>query len=464
MRRIVGVFAMLALLGVANAQQWQQVYADGLKAAQGGKWSEARTAFKQAIAFRPEDTANPTVMPGPINERRTWRDGAAYSPNFLAAYSGFKASGALTGADRTAMLNEVANEFEAVLKKSQHSPEAYFFLNNTYVQLGDNDRREKLEQRLSALGNKVNFKVDREGVTPEDQTAVNTAFQRTGPVVSPPIDNQGTVTNPPVNPNNPTLPTGNVGFGTRVGTIPTKFALLIGNGESQITDRALPFAADSAQMIRETLITSSGYMEENVDLVLNATSEQIMKSAAALAERMPRGATVMIFFAGQVVLTAQIGAYAGKEDHDRRANLSGKDYLAGVDSQSITESASMVPKSELYKVFVAKEANIFAFYEASRPIVKGRYFGAEVPMYGRVAQMQATMPGTDILSSVRQGKTVGLFTDAMASVFTEERSNQFPIMEFGWKVFYKIRGGEGGGGSQTPTLPVRVGLDDKAKF
>lgn len=446
MRRIVGVFAMLALLGVANAQQWQQVYADGLKAAQGGKWSEARTAFKQAIAFRPEDTANPTVMPGPINERRTWRDGAPYSPNFLAAYSGFKASGALTGADRTALLNEVANEFEAVLKKSQHSPEAYFFLNNTYVQLGDNDRREKLEQRLSALGNKVNFKVDREGVTPEDQTAVNTAFQRTGPVVSPPVDNQGTVTNPPVNPNNPTLPTANVGFGTRVGTIPTKFALLIGNGESRIADRAMPFAADSAQMIRETLITSSGYAEENVDLVLNATSEQIMKSAAALAERMPRGATVMIFFAG-------VGA-----------NLSGKDYLAGVDSQSITESASMVAKSELYKVFVAKEANIFAFFEASRPIAKGRFFGSEVPMYGRVAQMQATMPGTDILSSVRQGKTVGLFTDAMASVFTEERSNQFPIMEFGWKVFYKIRGGEGGGGSQTPTLPVRVGLDDKAKF
>lgn len=448
MRRTIGVLGLLALMGVAHAQQWVQVYADGLKAAQSGKWSEARTAFKQSVAYRPEDTASPTVMPGPINERRTWRDGAPYSANFLAAYSGFKAAGALSGNDRTALLNEVANEFEALLKKAQHSPETYFFLNNVYVQLGDNDRREKLEQRLSAVNGKVNFKVDREGVTPEDQSAVNAAFQRQIPVVSPPVDNQGGTTNPPVNPNPNQNPTQGplTGFGTGVGKIPTKYALLIGNGESQIPDRAISYATDSAQMIRESLVTSSGYMEENVELVLNATNEQIMKSAKALAERMPTGATIMIYFAG-------VGA-----------NLSGKDYLAGVDSQSITDSASMVAKSDLYKVFVAKEANVFAFFEAARPFDKGRCFGTEIPKSGHIAQMQATMPGSEIISSVRQGKTVGLFTDALAAVLTEERSNQFPIMEFGWKVFYKIRGGEGGGGVQTPTLPVRVGLDDKAKF
>lgn len=438
---------IFALVGSAAAQQWSQSYEAGLTAIGGGKWADARAAFKQAIANRPEDTPNPTVLPGPINERRQWRNGAPYSPNFLAAYSGLKASDALQSADRTALLNEVAAEFEGLLKKNQNSPETFFFLNKIYVQLGKNPEREKLEEKLTALGNKANFKVDVAGVTPQDQTEVNAAFQRTGPVVSPPIENTGTTNTGgtvtiPANTGSSPLSTP----GTRVGIIPTKFALIIGNGESQIAETVVPFAGDSAQAIREALITSMGYAEENVELVINATKEQILASASALAERMPRGGTLMLYFAG-------VGT-----------NLDGKDYLAGVDSQGITESSTMVAKRDLYKFFTEKEASIFAFYEASRPRARGRYFGSEIPLSGRISQMQATMPDSSIVSTVRTGKTIGLFTDALVSVMQEERSNQFPVVEFGWKVFYKIRGGQGGGGTQTPTLPVRVGMDDKVKF
>lgn len=444
MRRLGGILGLLVLIAGASAQQWSQSYEEGLKQAQASKWTEARAAFKQAIANRPEDTAGPTVLPGPITDRRTWRDGAPYSPNFLAAYAGYKGSDALQGADRTALLGEAAAEFEAVLKKGQNSPESFYFLNAIYVALGKNDERDKLEQRLLALGNKANFKVDREGITPQDQALVSAAFQR-DPVVSPPIDpGTGGTTVPIVtNPNATPLTTPS----TRTPIIPTKYALIIGNSESQIPETAVAFGGDSAQAVREALLTSCGYAEENVELVINATKEQILTTAAAMAERMPRGATLFLYFAG-------VGA-----------NLDNRDYLAGVDSQSITESSSMVAKADLYRPYMDKEAKIFAFYEAARPFSKStRCFGSEIPRSGHIAQMQSTMPGMGIASSVRASKTIGLFTDAMVSVFTEERSNQFPISEFGWKVFYKIRGGQGGGGSQTPTLPVRVGLDDKAKF
>jgi len=446
MRRIGGIIGVLVIASGAVAQQWSQSYEAGLTAIGGGKWADARAAFKQAITNRPEDTPNPTILPGPINDRRQWRNGAPYSPNFLAAYSGLKAADALAGTDRAALLNEVALEFEGLLKKNQNSQETFYFLNKIYVQLGKNAEREKLEEKLTSLGNKANFKVDVSGMTPTDQAEVNAAFQRTGPVVSPPVENTGgtgtggTVVTPPSGGSPLSV------SGTRVGIIPTKYALIIGNAESQIAENVVPFAGDSAQAVREAIVTSMGYDEANVELVINATKEQILASASGLAERIPAGSTVLIYFAG-------VGT-----------NLDGKDYLAGVDSQGMTESSTMVSKMDLYRFFMAKEANIFAFFESARPSARGRFFGSEVPMTGRVSQMQSTMPGAGIASMVRAGKTIGLFTDAMVSVIIEERSNQFPIMEFGWKVFYKIRGGQGGGQRQTPTLPVRVGLDDKVKF
>ncbi len=442
MRRVCCiVFAVLAVF--SGAQQWSSTYETGLTAARALKWMDARSLFKQAAAFRPDDVATPTTLPGPVTERRTWRNGAPYSPNFLAAYSGFKAADSLSGEDRSKLLKDVCGEFEIILSKNQLSGETFFFLNNVYIQLGETEKRLKLEERLTSVNNKLNWKVDLEPVSPEDQAAVNAAFQRTGPIVSPPsvTPKTGQGTTPATGTGAPVL----TGFGTRVAPIQTKFALIIGNSESRIQDVKLSFASDSAQVLRESLVASCGYPEANIELVLNATRDQIAATAKSLAERMPKGATVFIYFAG-------VGS-----------NLDGRDYLAGVDSSSLSESGTMLAKRELYATFNRREANVFAFFEVNRPNLKGRIFGSDTPDVGPVSQMQGTSPEKEVYATVHDGKEIGLFTHALVSLFSEVRSNQIPIMEFGWKVFDKIRV-IGGGGKQTPTLPGRTGLDPEARF
>ncbi|KAA0238936.1 MAG: hypothetical protein EDM74_05385, partial [Armatimonadetes bacterium] len=201
---------------------------------------------------------------------------------------------------------------------------------------------------------------------------------------------------------------------------------------------------------RESLVMDAGYLEENIDLVINATADQIRASARALAERITPDATVFLYFAG-----------AG-------ANIEGRDYLAGVEAALSTDAGTMIAKSELFQMFLSKGAKVFAFFQAHRPVTGGRYFGMEVPMFGQVSQMQATMPGEDVFGSVLNGKTQGLFTQAIVSVLREFRSNQVPIEEFGWQVFYRIRRGEtgtvGGSSRQTPTLPVLTNLAADARF
>ncbi|MEQ1820937.1 MAG: caspase family protein [Fimbriimonadaceae bacterium] len=454
MRRIFCiVLASVAALG--GAQQWSSTYDAGLTAARALKWMDARSAFKQAAAFRTDDVATPTTLPGPVTERRTWRNGSPYSPNFLAAYAGFKASDALSGEDRSKLLKDVCGEFETILSKNQLSAETFFFLNNVYVQLAETEKRLKLEERLTSTNNKLTWKVDLEPVTPEDQSAVNAAFQRSVPIVSPPSvspkTGQGTgagagtttTTNPTQAPIGGGTPLAS--FSGRVPTIATKYALIVGNSESRIQDVKLPFASDSAQALRESLVSSCGYPEANIELVLNATRDQMLSTAKALAERMPKGSTVFVYFAG-------VGS-----------NLDGKDYLAGVDSASLTESGSMLSKRELYTIFNRREASVFAFFEVNRPSMKGRIFGTDTPDVGPVSQMQGTSPEKEVYSTVHDGKEIGLFTYSLVSLFSEVRSNQIPIMEFGWKVFDKIRT-IGGGGKQTPTLPGRTGLDPAARF
>jgi hypothetical protein len=203
--------------------------------------------------------------------------------------------------------------------------------------------------------------------------------------------------------------------------------------------------------MRDTLITNGGYPEQNVDLVINATAQQIMASAKALADRIQGdGATVFVYFSG-----------AG-------SNIGGKDYLAGVDTEMGTDTSSMAAKSELYKMFVTKGANVFAFFQANRPIVEGRYFGMEIPMYGAVSQTQATLPGQSVASLFRGGKAVGTFTNSISIVMSDLRTNRIPIMEFGWQVFYRMRrgttGNDGGSGTQTPTLPVLTNMSSDARF
>jgi hypothetical protein len=128
----------------------------------------------------------------------------------------------------------------------------------------------------------------------------------------------------------------------------------------------------------------------------------------------------------------------------------------------------MVAKMELYRLFMAKGARIFAFFQVNRTVANGRYFGMEVPLVGSMAQCQATIPGDTVQSFVRNGKTRGVYTDALAATLGEFRSNRVPIQEFGWQVFYRIRRGDsgsmGGGSRQTPTLPVLTNLASDARF
>src|SRR5579885_2818833 len=86
-----GMICLVALLaGVASSQSWNAAYDAGLRAARAEQWAEARKDFQQAAAYRPEDVSAATVLPGPPTEQRRWRNGAPYSPNFLAAYSEYK--------------------------------------------------------------------------------------------------------------------------------------------------------------------------------------------------------------------------------------------------------------------------------------------------------------------------------------------------------------------------------------
>src|SRR3954469_22427785 len=117
-RRILFV-VLLALLGaVANAQSWMAAYEKGLKAAKAADWTTARAAFQQAIAYRPEDASGPTTLPGPVSERRQWRNGAPYSPNFLAAYCEYRIGLASPKPEdgKPAFLT-AATEFETLLSK-----------------------------------------------------------------------------------------------------------------------------------------------------------------------------------------------------------------------------------------------------------------------------------------------------------------------------------------------------------
>ncbi len=453
--RNLAIIGWFALASSAMAQGWSTAYDAGLTAAKASKWSEARVSFKQAVAYRPDDQSGETMLPGPIADRKKWRNGAPYSPNFLAAYAGFKQAQLLAGDDRNAVMGEVTAELEGLLAKGQNSGGAFYVLNQIFTTTSNIEKRTQLEEKFKTVG-KLNWRVDGDGMAPEDVAAVAGSYQQAGvpansgtsgvvnagtagagtPVITP-TTNAGAVT-----PVNPTI--------GPVAQLPNKYAIIIGNAESRLADMGLPFASDDAQRIREAFQQHGGYLETNVDLILNATAEQIRASVKAMSDRVPEDATVMLYFTG-------VGA-----------NLDGKDYIAGVDTLSLTDSASMVSKSEIYNAFMRKGAKVFAFFQVNRPIINGRYFGAEVPMIGRIAQVQATLPGAFIQSFIRGGKDVGLYTDSVAGVLADLRTNQIPIQEFGWQVFYRMRragtGNFGGGSYQTCTLPVLINIGSDAKF
>jgi len=446
---MIATLTLLATLGVA--QSWITDYERGLDAARKGDFVAARAAFQQAIAYRPEDTDKPTNLPGPVTEVRRWRNGAPYSPNFLAAYSAYRQGMALADQERATLLNQASGEFEILLDKGQTSREAFYFLNAIYSTLGDTAKRQALEAKFSKLDGKATWKVDTEPVSPEEMALIanvpgggtgptsptNTGPTKPGEPIKIPSNSQPGIvpTNPIVGP---------------VAVVPNKFALIIGNSDSKFTDLKLPFASDDAQLLREALVTHAGYAEQNVDLVLNASAEQIRKSAEALAQRVDENAVVMVYFSGVGV------------------NLNGKDYLTGIDSESLMDAGTMASKAEVLNYFLSKGSRVFAFFQTHRPITNGRYFGQEVPMLGRLSQMQACIPGETAFGFIENGKTVGLFTHSMTRVFAQQRSNQLPILEYGWQVFNKMRRGDtgsvGGSSRQACTLPVLTNLASDARF
>lgn len=454
MRKITVIVGLMALaVSMASSQGWMSAYEAGLTAAKGGKWAEARVAFKQAAAYRTDDVSGETTLPGSITERRKWRNGAPYSPNFLAAYAGFKHALGISGDEKTSMMGEVTSEFEGLLAKNQHSAATFYFLNQIFIMSGNTEKRLQLQEKYQSVASKLTWRIDGDGMLPEDVAAVAQTYPGTSPSTTsssnPTTTTQAgtstTVTTPTGTGTQPVAPPAGM-----VSPLPEKYALIIGNAMSGIDGAGLAFASDDAQRVREALVTHAGYLDSNIDLILNATAEQIRTSVKALADRIPEEATVFIYFTG-------VGA-----------NLDGKDFLAGVDASSLTDSNAMVAKAEVYAALMRKGAKIYAFFQANRQVQTGRYFGMEVPMVGRIAQVQATLPGAGVASYMRNGKEVGLFTDSLVGTFAELRTNRIPIQEFGWQVFYRMRRGGtgqfGGGSNQTPTLPVLINMSSDSKF
>jgi hypothetical protein len=659
MKRLILLALATTLSAAAIAQTWKNSYQAGLDAVQDGKWADAREDFQVASREKSGDLAKGVVESSNGFQKTYWRNGAPYSPNFLAAYAGLKEALLLSGASRTYLLKQVAAEFEAVLASGEYCVETFFFLDETYVLLPDPDKRVALGKQYNDLGSAMTWKIDLNGIDPADRELLaqlpppksSTAKQTpkpTRPVMAPQTTNatpavftavspqledvtstpspkpqappaqqpqspapgtstpktqaatpvslstpsvqtkaagptaSGTGTLPPATPEtetkfpaamvavqpNPTVskntaaktpkkeipasstaaavpqvqdkigqqhlrqpdptpaptttlivppppssqgitpnsqhltasdntqgPTSNaqgqkpkrhkgkndpapvpdtaVAFtgvapieikkiehpaqvkvsaksDTTVPGIPTKYALIIGNSESKMDGGAMPFAGDDAQMVRQALVENAGYLDQNIEVVINATSEQIASTVNALSSRVGDKGTVLIYFSG-------VGA-----------SMDGKDYLAGVDSDVTNDSSTMIAKDDIYKAFMLKGARVFAFYQCNRPIVDGHFFGSEYPLVGSISQMQATLPGQSVFGINTGGSLVGLFTNGFVSTLKTIRSNQTPIMDFGWQLFYTLRRGDtgeqGGSSNQSPSLPVVTNMAADARF
>ncbi|MCH7903746.1 MAG: caspase family protein [Armatimonadetes bacterium] len=459
MRRLLCILALASASGLALGQAWSDHYESALQSAGRGDWTSARESFLAAVALRPEDQSRPTTLPSPVPAPKRWRDGSPYSPNFGAAYCGYRQGLKVAGDNGRQLLAKMGEELEVLLAKNQHSPQTYYFLTRIYSEVRDVARLDVLEATFIAMRDSLTWKVDTSFVSPEEVAAITaltpTKSGATSGRSSPPTRvisaaDLGTGGRVSTNIGAAQLSGTEDTLAGRVQVVPTKFALIIGNSESRMEEHKLSFAGANALLIREALVQHAGYDEANVDIVMNATANQIRVSAEALAERIGNDGTVLIYFTG-----------AG-------FNVGGKDYYAGVDAESPLATSNMVAVSDVYGMFLARGARIFAFSEASRKKVDGRFFGMEIPMVGAIAQSQATIGGEEVFGIIEGGKEIGLYSRAFASILFEFRSNQVPITEFAWQVYNSIRSGgvgtTGGGSQQTPTLPVLINLATDARF
>lgn len=446
---LAGIAVGLACFATAD---WQAAYQTALDAAREGRWAEARDAFQLAAAHRPADSDRPTTLPGPVTEPRRWRGGAPYSPNFGAAYAAYRIALATQDPnEKNRLLALAADELNNLIGQNQISPEALAILRKIFNATGDTEGKASLDPL------KPNWTVDNEFLAPEDrpQGTTRPAPSRDNNRRQPgdaPVANiidtgQGTLIR--VEAGNETDIEALLGTDP-VPIVESKFAIVIGNSESNIPDADLPFAVSDAQAVAQALTQFAGYSPANITTLTNASASDILAAANALAERLPSESTVLIYFTGVGV------------------NLGDRDYFVGVDAEFATDTTKMVEKTLVLRPFVERGANIFIFHQANRPIVDGRFFGAERIRAGRVSEVQATKPGSVVSSVIESGQARGLYTQAFIRTLSRFRTNQVPIMDFAWNVFYALRRGReqvGGGGSlQTPTLPVLNNLSDRSRF
>jgi hypothetical protein len=436
--RTLSTVLVLGLSLAAYPQAWLSSYDAGLEAAKLGHWQGARDDFRQAAANRPEDVSRATNIQG-----HKWRNGAPYSPNFLAAYSLYRESLDIKDSDTQGkMMRSAADEFEKLLTEREQSRDTYFFLQVIYARLGDQVKLNDLVARYSHNASSLNWKVDEEVVAPEELSAMSvpptTPAVTPGPTVtqagSPQTTASDLTTGTSGTQLNPIVP----GLGiANVPAVPGKYALVIGENLPQ-----MPFAQRNAEVVRDALINYAGYAPANVTALGSPNAAQIMAAAKQIGSQVQQDGVVLIYFAG------------GGLSKD------GKDYLVA--------PGGMVSRDDLYDKFLQKGARVFAFYEVNRPMFEDTFFGSEPPTYGAVSQMEATIPDSVVTSVYYQGNPVGLYAISFANVLAELRSNRIPIYEFGWQVFNKMRRGNTGTSSgasrQIPTLPVLNNLASDARF
>lgn len=465
------IIGMLSVFAVAQA--WKPPYEKALKAAQGNQWALARDAFKEATVDRPEDEQAGGIS-GP------------YSPNFGAAYAAYRMAQEANGESARSLYLLASQELEVLVGKQRASREAYLLLSRCYEKLDRpvdaqtaeaKSRQPDLKWKAdvsfisSDLAPRPTAPVEAQPAKPQagkpqpvkpkpiEEVTPTNSTQGKQPVAVETVPGAATKqpTRPPKLDDAPRRTTPPVPAGAQatpatgpVPIVPTKYALIIGNTQTSVTDLATPFAADSAGVIRDSLINDAGYDPANVVTLTDVTSDQIRVASTDLAKRLPEGAVVFLYFVGVGV------------------NVDGKDYLAGTDTASIVDTKAMVAKSDVLNAFVLKGSRIFAFYECNRPQVNRGVFGQESFVIGSIAQTYGTVSGQFAYSTVTGGKTIGLFARSVSSVLKQFRSNAVPVSEFVWEVFYNMkRGGErgeGGGSLQTPTLPEVRNMPSEARF
>lgn len=442
-----------ALLAVVASCDWQSDYERALRAASEGDWMTARDAFQGAKSQRAGDSAEATRLPGPVTEPRLWRNGSAYSPEFGAAYSAYRLGlSAADEATKQQYLMLAAAELRGLADKGQAAPETLKALKSVYTLLGDKNGLSEIS------GMTATWKVDSSFLAPEDMTG--------------PVKSQGGGKQEP----NTTTTSGGakVTTGTNGGqiikikpadlgnlagiygedpvpTIETKYALIIGNTNSPNKDSRLAFAGNDAEMVAGALTRYAGYASDHVRVLIDASASTIQAAASELASSLPDNATVVVYFTG----------YA--------AYLGGKDYLGGNDLELPKDSTRMVSKSELIRLFSDKGARVYFFAQCNREMDGPDYFGKERLTSGTFSEVYANISGTQANSIFSNGKQVGLYTAAFVATLAEFYTNQVPINEFCWHVFYAMRGGsdanaQRGGGTQTPTLPILVNLGPTSPF